>query len=209
MGFIDEKCTFEVLTEEVLSDSLPFSCGEDEDMDEFFSKDALTYARRRIGKSYCFRLEEDEKQIVACFTLSNDSIRIWDLGSSKKNAMWKELTNREKMLSRFPGVLIGRLAVSKAFAGMGIGTEILNFIKMWFLCEENKTGCRLAIVDAKNKPNVLKFYEKNGFRYLFNREIDEDLYVKPPKTEEERKERIQHPRALATRLMYYDLLSNY
>ena len=88
-------------------------------MDEFFSKDALTYARRRIGKSYCFRLEEDEKQIVACFTLSNDSnsIRIWDLGSSKKNAMWK----------------------------------------------------------------VLKFYEKSGFRYLFNRDIDEDLYIKPPK----------------------------
>ena len=121
MSFIDQKCTFDVLSEDVLSECLPFTCGEDEDMDEFFSKDALTYARRRIGKSYCFRLEEDEKQIVACFTLSNDSIRIWDLGSSKKNAMWKELTNREKMLSRFPGVLIGRLAVSESFAGKGIG----------------------------------------------------------------------------------------
>lgn len=109
MGFIDQKCTFDVLSEDILSECLPFTCGEDDDMDEFFCKDALTYARRRIGKSYCFRLEEDEKQIVACFTLSNDSIRIWDLGSSKKNAMWKKLTNREKMLSRFPGVLIGRL----------------------------------------------------------------------------------------------------
>lgn len=208
MSFIDQKCTFDVLSEDVLSECLPFTCGEDEDMDEFFSKDALIYARRRIGKSYCFRLEEDEKQIVACFTLSNDSIRIWDLGSSKKNAMWKELTNREKMLSRFPGVLIGRLAVSESFAGKGIGTEILDFIKMWFLSEENKTGCRLAIVDAKNKPKVLNFYEKNGFRYLFNREIDEDLYIKPPKNEEERKTRIQNPRTLATRLMYCDLLSD-
>ena len=140
--------------------------------------------------------------------LSNDSIRIWDLGSSKKNAMWKKLTNREKMLSRFPGVLIGRLAVSESFAGMGIGTEILDFVKMWFLSEENKTGCRLVIVDAKNKSKVLKFYEKNGFRYLFNREIDEDLYIKPPKNEEERKVRIQNPRTLATRLMYCDLLSD-
>lgn len=94
------------------------------------------------------------------------------------------------------------------FAGMGIGTEILDFIKMCFLCEENKTGCRLAIVDAKNKPMVLKFYEKNGFRYLFNREIDEDLYIKPPKNEEERKERIQHPRTLTTRLMYCGFLNN-
>ena len=51
MSFIDQKCTFDVLSEDVLSECLPFTCGEDEDMDEFFSKDALTDARRRIGKS--------------------------------------------------------------------------------------------------------------------------------------------------------------
>lgn len=208
MSFLVEKCTFEVLTKEVLEESLPFTCGEDKDMDEFFNKDALTYAQRRIGKSYCFRLEDDNKEIVACFTISNDSIRIWDLGSSKRNAMWRELTNREKLLSRFPGVLIGRLAVSEKFAGKGIGTEIIDFIKMWFLSEENKTGCRLIIVDAKNKPNVLKFYEKNGFKYLFIKEIDEDLYTRAPKNEAERTERKLHPRVLATRLMYYDLLEN-
>ena len=87
MSFLADKCIFEVLTHDILSECNPFTCGDDADMDEFFQKDALTYARRRIGKSYCFRLEEDAKQIVACFTLSNDSIRIWDLGSSKKNAM--------------------------------------------------------------------------------------------------------------------------
>lgn len=208
MGFIADKCIFEVLTHGVLSECHPFTCGDDADMDEFFQRDALTYAYKRIGKSYCFRLEEDNRNIVACFTLSNDSIRIWDLGSSKKNAMWKELTNREKMLSRFLRVLIGRLAVAEQFAGRGIGSEILDFIKLWFLSEENKTGCRLAIVDAKNKPNVLKFYEKNGFRYLFAKETDEDFYIKPPKNADERMERMQHPRTLATRLMYCDLLSN-
>lgn len=207
MGFLEDKCIFEVLTKHVILESFPFTCGNDVDMDEFFQKDALVYAHRRLGKSYCFRLEEDSRNIVACFTLSNDSIRIWDLGSSKKNAMWKELTNREKMLSRFPWVLIGRLAVAERFAGQGIGSEILDFIKLWFLSEENKTGCRLAIVDAKNKAEILKFYEKNGFRYLFKKEIDEDLYIKPPKNEDERKERIRNPRKLVTRLMYCDLLS--
>lgn len=207
MGFLEDKCIFEVLTKEVILESFLFTCGNDVDMDEFFQNDALIYAHRRLGKSYCFRLEEDSRNIVACFTLSNDSIRIWDLGSSKKNAMWKELTNREKMLSRFPGVLIGRLAVAERFAGQGIGSEILDFIKLWFLSEENKTGCRLAIVDAKNKPEILRFYEKNGFRYLFKKEIDEDLYIKPPKNEDERKERIRNPRKLVTRLMYCDLLA--
>lgn len=43
MAFIDHKCRFEVLTEDVLNECVPFTCGEDNDMDEFFHKDALVY----------------------------------------------------------------------------------------------------------------------------------------------------------------------
>ena len=200
-------CTLEVLNKEILDECESFSCG-DEDMDEFFYNDALNYTRFRMGKSYCFRLIENPKIIVAFFTVSNDSIRIFDLGSSKKNRMWKEISNREKRLSRYPGILIGRLAISKNYANQGFGSDVVRFVKEWFVDNDNKSGCRLAIVDAKNSKNVISFYEKNGFRYLFNREIDEDLYIKPPKNEEERKVRIQNPRTLATRLMYCDLLSD-
>lgn len=140
--------------------------------------------------------------------ISGASIRLWDLGSSRKNAMWKEISNREKMLSRYPGVLIGRLAVSSSFAGQGIGSEILDFVKTWFASDENKTGCRLVIVDAKNQDEVLNFYRKNGFKFLFPQELDEDLYTKPPKDEQEKEERRLHPRKLKTRLMFFDLLSN-
>ena len=41
---------------------------------------------------------------------------------------------------------------------------------------------------------------------LFPREIDEDIYTKPPKDDTERTERLQHPRKLRTRLMFCDLL---
>ena len=101
------------------------------------------------------------------------------------------MTNREKMLSRFPGVLIGRLAVAERFAGQGIGSEILDFIKLWFLSEENKSGCRLAIVDAKNKPDILKFYEKNGFKCLFNTEADEYKYMHMHEKETEVAEKLK------------------
>lgn len=207
MRFLEERCTFQVLTESVVKECIPFSCG-DEDMDEFFQHDALKYTKYKMGKSYCFRLDADMKRVVACMTLSNDSIRLWDLGSSRKNAMWKEISNREKMLSRYPGVLIGRLAVSSSFAGQGIGSEILDFVKTWFASDENKTGCRLVIVDAKNQDEVLNFYRKNGFKFLFPQELDEDLYTKPPKDEQEKEERRLHPRKLKTRLMFFDLLSN-
>ena len=174
-------------------------------MDEFFQKDALAYTRYRMGKSYCFRMKDDMQTIVACFTVSNDSIRIYDLPSSRRNAMWK-INNREKMLTRYPGVLVGRLAVASQFSGKGIGSEVLDFIRMWFLDDSNKTGCRFAIVDAKNEANVLRFYERNGFKPLFPREIDEDLYTKPPKDNVDREQRMQAPRKLRTRLMFCDLL---
>ena len=204
MAFLKDNCILNVLTSDILAECHPFTCGDD-DMDEFFRRDALDYTQFLMGKSYCFRLKDDVSVIVACFTVSNDSIRIYDLPSSRRNAMWK-ITNREKILTRYPGVLIGRLAVAEGFGGKGIGSELLRFIRMWFLDDANKTGCRFAIVDAKNEQEVLRFYEKNNFVPLFSREIDEDLYTKPPKDDEERSERIKHPRKLRTRLMFCDLL---
>lgn len=112
------------------------------------------------------------------------------------------------MLTRYPGVLVGRLAVSCQFSHKGIGSEVLDFIKMWFLDETNKTGCRFAIVDAKNEPHVLSFYEKNHFKPLFPREIDEAFYTRPPKDAEDRKQQIKNPRKLRTRLMFCDLLDD-
>ena len=173
---IQSICTLEVLNKEILDECESFSCG-DEDMDEFFYNDALNYTRFRMGKSYCFRLIENPKIIVAFFTVSNDSIRIFDLGSSKKNRMWKEISNREKRLSRYPGILIGRLAISKNYANQGFGSDVVRFVKEWFVDNDNKSGCRLAIVVAKNSKNVISFYAMNGFKCLFNTEADEYKYM--------------------------------
>lgn len=202
-----QDCTLHILTDDVLKECYPFSCGQDDDMDEFFRVDALEYARFRMGKSYCFRLISDPKQIICCFTLSSDSIRIYDLPNSRKNRMWG-ITNREKMLSRYPGVLIGRLAVDEKFARQGIGSQVLNFIRQWIMEDDAKMANRLAIVDAVNNEDVLRFYEKNGFTPLFSSELQEDLYTKHPKDEAELQERKRNPRHLATRLMFCDLLNN-
>ena len=201
MSGLFNECSFELLSKEVLDACNRFSCGDD-DMDEFFYKDALDYTQFRMGKTYCFRLISDPKVIVACFTVSNDSIRIFDLGSSKKNRLWKEISNREKRLSRYPGVLIGRLAISKEFAGKGYGSDVVRFVKEWFVDDDNKSGCRLAIVDAKNSDNIIAFYKRNNFKFLFMTEADEYRYMHQHESEGKQKGEGK----LATRLMYCDLL---
>lgn len=65
---------------------------------------------------------------------------------------------------------------------------------MWFLDDNNKTGCRFLVVDAYNKQNVLSFYERNGFKYLYATEADEKDATQVDFGE------------LQTRLMFLDLL---
>lgn len=75
-----------------------------------------------------------------------------------------------------------------------IGRQVLNFIKLWFLDDDNKTGCRFFVVDAYNKPKVLSFYEQNGFKYLYATEKDE---INATQLDGEN---------IHTRLMFLDLL---
>lgn len=194
MSFLNKECTFCELTECIVSCCKDFSCGND-DLDDFFKNDALKYAHFLMGKSYTFMLDDDPSVIVCALTVSNDSIRIYDLPRSRKDFM-THLTH--KRLRRYPAVLIGRLCVNKDYSGKGIGSEALDFVKLWFLNNDNKTGCRFIIVDAVNEERVISFYEKNGFLPLFTNEEQEFLYTGGKKGD------IVH---LETRLLYFDLLT--
>lgn len=194
MGFLEDYCLFQVLTDEKIAGSKPFYCGSD-DLDEFFHENVTKFSYNLMGKSYCFVLEDDPETIVCAFTVSNDSIRAYDLPRSRHDYM-KHMTH--KHLRRYPGVLVGRLAVNKGFAHKGIGSEVLQFIKQWFVAPDNKTGCRFVVVDAVNNENVLQFYLNNGFVYLFTTEEQEFLYTGGRKGDAIK---------LSTRLMYFDLMN--
>ena len=102
MAFLSDNCTFHELTDDILAACQPFSCGN-EDLDDFFAHDATRYAHFLMGKTYCFLLGSDPSKIVCALTISNDSIRIYDLPRSRRDHM-KSLTHHEKPLRRYPGV---------------------------------------------------------------------------------------------------------
>jgi GNAT superfamily N-acetyltransferase len=103
-------------------------------------------------------------QIKAYFTLSNDKIAVTDFDSNNQfNKFKRKNFSKEKSLRSYPSVKIGRLGISKELHGHGIGTHIMDFVKLYFL-EDNKTGCRFVTVDAYNA--AIPFYEKNGFQFL-------------------------------------------
>ena len=191
MGFLADKCTFRLLTRELIATCKPFSCGYD-DLDEYFLKDSPLWADQMYGKTYCFVLKDDPQTIVCAFSLSNDTIRVDLLPNSQRKRFLKEIP-KEKRMRRYPAVLIGRLGVDIQFANNGIGTELMQILKFWFVEPDNKAAVRYLAVDALNNSLTLNYYEKNGFAYLFKDEEQEAV-----------SSRMKQP--LKTRYMYFDLI---
>ena len=191
MSFLEEKCSLSPLKSPEEIDG--FSCG-DSDLDEFFTRDCFAYSRELLGKTYCYKLDEDAQKVVCAFTLANAGVRVSDLPNASKKKVESKIPHI-KALKDYPAVLLARLGVSKDFRLLNIGSDVIEFVKLWFLDPHNKTGCRFLIVDAYNSPATLAFYEKNDFKMVFSSEQQEKDY-----------RHLDHETALSTRLMFYDLM---
>jgi len=193
LSFLAAKCTFSVLDEAVLKSSSIFDCGHP-DLNDFFSNDCIAYSKELLGKSYCFRLGNDPSIITCAFSVSNDSIKVNSLPNSRKKKLVKSIP-RPKQFRSYPAVLIGRLGVNQNFKSVGIGRELMDFIKSWFIDPNNKTGCRFIVVDAYNETIPIKYYRNNDFEFLFSTEEQEKEYMGLLEVD-----------TLKTRLMYFDLI---
>jgi predicted GNAT family N-acyltransferase len=153
----------------------PFE-SEDEDLNHFFKNDAKNYLKQRLAVTYVF---ENNTETIAYFCLSNDTVL--RLFSDKDG--WKKLKKiipNSKFRSTYPAIKIGRLAVSRNYAGNGFGKLILQIVREMYASDNQQSGCRFVTVDAYQ--NAVPFYQKNDFDFL---------------TSEDKNEK--------TRLMYYDL----
>lgn len=137
-----------------IGDTFSFDCGDD-DLTEFFHKDAIPHKKELVGVTYCYYSKKDN-EAIGFFTVSNNAIR---------TKGFKEQLDSRKQYPFYPAVKIGRLGVNKIYQGCGLGSQIMTMVKFAFTYS-NKTGCRFITVDAYNSPPQLLFYEKNGFIFL-------------------------------------------
>jgi GNAT superfamily N-acetyltransferase len=186
---LKQDCEMIVLSEEqIMSD---FDCG-DEDLNEFFNRDALQYKHQMLSRTYFFRHRSTGKTVCA-FSFSASSIKTADLPGSRRKKI-KEFVPREKTLKSYPGILIGRLGIATEFSGQGIGSQLIDFIKDICIIQFPDV-VRYLLVDAYNKLAVVSFYKKNNFASVFS-------------TEEQEKEAYQQSETetLQTRYMFYDMI---
>ena len=186
---LEKDCEMVVLSEEQIISG--FDCGN-ADLNDFFNRDALLYKRQMLSRT-CFFRHKISSAVVCAFSFSASSIKTSDLPGSRRKKV-KELVPREKSLKSYPGILIGRLGVSKEFSGQGVGSQLMDIIKDICLIRF-PDFVRYLLVDAYNEPAVVRFYQKSDFSLVFS-------------TEEQEKETYRQSPAdpLQTRYMFYDMI---
>ncbi|MDT0649750.1 GNAT family N-acetyltransferase [Autumnicola edwardsiae] len=139
-------------------------------MNGFLFDDAQKYTEELLATTFVI---QSSTETVAYFNYLNDKISHHEIGNKEKfiKRISSLLPIGKDGFTSYPAVKIGRLAVSKQYKGKGFGREILNFTKQLFV-DNNRTGCKFITVDAYRES--LKFYEKNGFKYLSSRDVKSD-----------------------------------
>lgn len=145
-----------------------FDCG-DSDLNDFILNESVFYRNALLAVSYI--AENKEGKIIGYFSLANDRVSLSDFDCKTDfNRFRRHRFVNEKRLKSYPAVKICRLGIDLTAKGYGVGSEILDFIKDYFI-ENNKTGCRFITVDAYI--NAVPFYMKNHFMPLLTSDTDE------------------------------------
>jgi ribosomal protein S18 acetylase RimI-like enzyme len=132
-------------------DRAGFSCGG-EPLDNYFKKQARQDVKKRVAA--VFVLTPDGKIVGGYYTLSQFSV---DLGMVPQ-----DIARRLPKYPIVPATLIGRLAVSTAFRGQGLGELLLMDALYRSLSLSKQIASAAIIVDAKND-RAMSFYRKYGF----------------------------------------------
>ncbi len=163
---MDSDSIFKRLT--IKSTLKPFDC-DDSDLNDFFYNDALDFLKQLLAVTYVL---ENKKETIAYFSILNDKIDNRNPETKKRiSKPLEKLLPHPKRLRSFPAVKIGRLAVHTDYKYNKIGTKLIDWIKVSFTIK-NKTGCRFITADAYKAS--LGFYEKNGFKYLTDKDKNKE-----------------------------------
>ena len=134
-----------------------FRCG-DPDLDDFLLNDSVLYIKSLLAVTYVIELND---VVVGYFSLANDSVSVKDFSiKSDFNRFRKSRFVNAKRIKSYPAVKICRLAVSENMKSKGVGSILLDMIKVASL-NDVKSACRFITVDAYH--SAIPFYLKNGF----------------------------------------------
>lgn len=204
-----DNCRFGRLTSEIINQCQPYTCSKNADIDSFFHDNTpdnyRDYWLEMMGTTHCFFTDEKDNttqpKMVCAFSLSNSSLRTDILPNNRRNRLNRSIPNAKRRF-QYPAILIGELCVFDGFGhktfGYNIADEMMNLIKTIAIDPDNNSSSRYLIVDALNSPEVIEYYKRNGFEFLFASDEEEIEHLRSGHSSD-----VQNCR---TRLMFFDLV---
>lgn len=132
-----------------------FHCGETS-LDDYIQKQARQDVKRRVSRVFVATQAQHPGTIVGYYTLSTLSIELGQLP--------KDLA-RKLPRHPVPAALLGRLAVSQAAQGHGVGRMLLVNALKRTLVVSDEIAIYAMVTDAIDK-GAQRFYEQFGFTPL-------------------------------------------
>lgn len=134
-------------------DRRSFDCGND-DLNRYFHQQVSQDERRLVTRCYV-AVEQATEVVVGYYTLSATGVGFTDLSSEQARGLPR--------YPLVPGLLLGRLAVSRAWQGRGLGEALVwNAVRRGL---EANVGAAVVLVEAIDA-QAAAFYRHIGFEPL-------------------------------------------
>jgi predicted N-acetyltransferase YhbS len=116
-----------------------------------------------------FETRVDKNQGLYCATyVAVDGDEILGYVSVAATSVKREAVAAAEGPRSWPGLLLGRMAVSHSRKGQGIGSVLMEHVFRLALQQAELTACAVVIIDAK--PGAETYYQRFGFEPLVQQE---------------------------------------
>lgn len=157
-----------------------FSCQRETDLENFLIHKAIPYEKTNFGKTHLI-IDTDELYrgnftIAAYFTIAQKSIDISSLSNKKKRKVLGDYPGRDS-LSSVPAYLIGQLGRCDSYSSEVLnGQQILDECYHAISVAARVVGGNLLVLECR-ECMYDNFYEKQGFKKLYDELSDEGLFT--------------------------------
>ena len=157
-----------------------FSCQRETDLENFLVRKAVLYENSDYGKTYLMvdtdLLKEGVFSVAAYFTIAHTAVDISELPKKKKRSALGNYPGRDG-LNLVSTYLIGQLGRSDTYTSQDLpGEVILEECYHAISMAARIVGGRLLVLECR-EGMFSKFYEKQGFRKLYEDLSEENLYT--------------------------------
>jgi len=161
--------TSDEIVSEVISN---FKCANDNDIENFIKNKAVLFDNKGKSKTHLLldenALIDGSIEIVAYFSIAIQLLRIPDGTSASQIRRLDGLYSRKggDPINEIPSFLIGQIAKNDKYISSISGSLLLEYALSVISVAEEMVGGRVVYIECRDIPNLISFYEKNGFKVL-------------------------------------------